>query len=509
MRAGLTVGLLAGLGAGFALGWLVRPEECGDVPGLAVARTEPSRAPTHTAPEGPGASGAVAAPTRTEVTRPEVSPTPRAGTTSAVRPDAPELEGQGGPASWRETGWARAALLRHYRKLSGGREIPAEALEAAVEGLAAQTTEAAIQGTTEWWAESGAKGAWQREHLRLVEGTLGNPPVVVLQILQRGPSNLSMAPDPDKALPRSARPLELRAPRPGETEFVYVKGGVIPPKDRFVVERVELRVVAYGQGGGERVRVRLPHGSPVELSVLGPALEATYEGVSYPLRAGEEGDVQLEVGNSLAVEARLTGRLVPDSEGNPAGRPFRLTRFQGAGYMTGGSFRVQVAAGNSRAPRIEFNGKDLRSLRPEERSEREVWDGNVPLKAIEKGRAFVDGLGPLPPGNDLEVTRIVWHVRRLAFESHSRVQISLDGTPILDLPDRSREAEMERDRRQREQERNGDRKKPVEESLEGSWTGRALFSARRGTTLQIDVSGYVMLDVRFEGALVDVPSDQR
>lgn len=491
MRAGVALGLLAGLGAGFGLGWWSRGGEEPAEPTLLAEGGDPQTAGTRTALAVEEASdrGTIS------LTGPASTEAQTSGRPSP-HPDALRLQGHGGPASYQENGWARAALLRKYRELSKGSPFPPEDVEAQVERLAATLTDAALQRTADAWAGAMAHDVHAREALRAAEGTLADPVLARFQSLGQRVST-SLAPKPAHPHPqRSREPLDIDAPGKGRLAGLwFMRGGVIPRNHDLCVETIEVEVrgTSDSRQGVRVASIELPNGA-IQVLCAGSTQSLRYEG-SVCVREGDEDDLKVLFDNDAMCEVRLAGRLIPVGRERTAWRPFRATQARGDGYLTGETLLFQVVADRGGGS-VYFDGSD--DGRFDVRSDRSVWDEGGALADLKSSSVHVEGAGVPPPGKAFEITRVTWRGRRTQ-NSHSTLEIRVGETQILSLPDRSREAAMARERSRRDGQ--------AEERVEGSWTGRVPVggATRVRDALEIAATHFAMLELRVEGSLVDAP----
>ncbi len=495
MHAGVALGLLAGLGAGFGLGWWSRGGEQLAEPILEAPRAD------HPAAGKPHAPAMEAASDAGDPTSQEPASTGASRHVGSAAPtDALTLQGHGGPPSYQENdGWARAALLRKYQDLSNGKAFPPEDLEEQVEGLEQSLTHASLQRNADWWAESRARDVLAREVLREAEGVLANPVLARFQSLGQRLST-SLTPKADRPEPkRSREPLDIDAPGRGRLAGLwFVRGGVIPRKHELCVEtvEVEIRSTSGSRSAGRTVHVELPNGA-IQVLAVGSSQSLRYEG-SACLREGEEERLKVNFDNEALCEVRVAGRLIPLGGDRPTPRPFRPTQVRGDGYLTGEALLFQVVAdhGGGNPCTVHFDGSD--NGRFDVRSDRSVWDEGVVLGELKRASLYVEGAGVPPPGKEFEITRVTWRGRR-QIQSHSQLVIDVGGTRILSLPDKSREAALTRAQRENKEE--------AEERVEGSWTGQVRVggATRVRDTLEVTAAYFAMLEVRVEGSLVEAP----
>lgn len=259
---------------------------------------------------------------------------------------------------------------------------------------------------------------------------------------------------------------------------------------------MEIRSTSGSRSARRTVQIELPSGAIQVLSV-GSRQSLRYEG-SACLREGEEDRLKVDFDNEALCEVRVAGRLIPPGEARPPPRPFRATQVRGDGYLTGEALLFQVVAdhGGGNPCTVHLDGSD--NDRFDVRSDRSVWDEGIALADLKRASLYVEGAGAPPPGKEFVITRVTWRGRR-QLRSHSELVISVGGTRILSLPDKSREAALTRAQRENKDE--------AEERVEGSWTGQVRVggATRVRDALEVTAACFAMLEVRVEGSLVEAP----
>lgn len=203
--------------------------------------------------------------------------------------------------------WARAELSERYRR-EVGEPIPADIREREAEGLSHQTRSS---------MDSAARRAIEAGSKRPLAVPLASP-LVVLQVRSGAaggnPSQVDMLGRLSAYVARRSREPLPWNPVVGmrETSSAYALGGTIPQGKAFAVTKVTWRAVAAGDsnGHGEYV-VRLGGETITRDHDSASTSEGSWTG-RVLLRHGDESEVQIEVANSSALEARFEGELLDD-----------------------------------------------------------------------------------------------------------------------------------------------------------------------------------------------------
>jgi hypothetical protein len=456
--------IAVGLAVGFAAGWLVFS--------AAGERTDTAADGAWSRPDGTvgreeradAASGSQAAPAA-------------ATSAGAPRREAPPTTLTGVPIDQltaRDRAWIRDGVERAYRQYSSGQQIPAEELDWAVEAAGGS-----IRGAPAAYANQ----AWRREQFRAVEGTLGEPPVVLFQLRTSQRLEVSLGLDPTDRWTASFRRKEPLATTPldrGEKAFRLV-GGVIPGGRTFVVESIAVDAT-WGSAAathGERfLEINADPWTEIRLPGVGRRVSAGYEG-RVLLDAGNERYLVVEASGCVA-EVRVSGRLLPTAEARALAKaPFLLARSDGEGFLTGDPVLLQVVAdhggGNPRT--LHLDGSD--NGRFHEMADRALWDDREDLKTLSRSRGYAERAGAIPPGKSFEVERVTWRARLLEGDSHSDVEITIAGKKVVDVSGKQ------------------------DPNPRGTWTGSVVLAAGKERELSVTAHYHGMVEAWVYGRLID------
>jgi len=435
--------LVVGLGAGLAAGWTLfaagpPPDRAGR---NAVAREAPER-PVVSSAEPAGAA--------------------RSGEEAAQRPAA-----RPGPSAETEEQVVRRLMAEAYaERVKGERAPEGDLFEAGVREVMRRTAE---------YRESGARNLgialeW-RERTRVEVGEIRGSPLL-LQMRVTGGASLRL----DQR--GKSGPLRIDGPPPSDAKDTHVTGGLVPPGQVFLIERVVLRAWFAPHG---RLSVALPGTRDLHWKAGPSAIEREMKGLAR-LRHGEEGRVGMN-GGSVAAALEIHGRLVPEAEGEAAEtRPLIM----GDGWLTGEPVLMQVLAdhggGNPRTLRLdgELNSY-LDSL-----GEGDLWSETVNWRNLKGSWAYYRGCGRVPAGKAYRITRVDYRARlNPEGSSNSHITVRIGGKDEIKA-DASQGA-----------------------TASGSWTGDVLVFPGGEEGVSLTGAYFALAEMTVFGELVDDAREKR